>query len=501
MHIRLFLAACLTSAILASTGAAARPITSRAATFDPQVSIWISDDTPSGHPDVTTTIDIATGPIIAGTETLSPPGGSIHAKGDIPDGWTVGWIGGFVTIPGADGVCNQRYTFNDVALVTADADSATFPPFLRALAPGIHAARYTADVAGTPVNILIDEVAVGGVQRLRTTSYVGDPASPLPTCAPFRSRVIMLGHVQVIPPMPPVGTAPPTGSPRVSDFTFTSRPDANGNVITVHKSVTATVQPGLRPRLEPDRLVWDAVPGAVSYSVTGDSTYTTTCALIRRLDIREEDRSFGQPPTAEATSLTLPASPGPDYELARTWADVTARDADGITLARGHVYHERDFASCWYPPGEEPLLHVTPEAGSCIGDVTFAGERFPTGVNVEITMANGPRIAVAPVTADGTFSVAAKLPESACLNASMSPGGKMFFYAYNADEPKGMTSFAGVSYAASLPSGWTPPPIIGPVTGTGSERPCAPWQAALALAFAGLTTLAAGTALRRTFRP
>ena len=249
-----------------------RPAISHAAAFNPQVTVWISDDTPDSHPDITTTIDLPEGAPLLRTETLTPPGGGIHRWGDFPEGTVIGWIGGFSTIPGPDGVCNQRFLFNDIPLVEANPDPATFPAYLRELAPGPHRVRYTADAPGTPVNIIIDEVVVDGVQRLRATSYIGDPAQPATGCAPFRSRIFMSGDLRTTPPPPPVGTAPPTAGPRVYDFKFTSR---DGDV--VQRSVTATVQPGLRLRTDNDRMVWEAVPGVASYWLSGLVEYGTTC--------------------------------------------------------------------------------------------------------------------------------------------------------------------------------------------------------------------------------
>ncbi len=496
---RLFFAACLGAVALASAGAVARPSSSRAAAFEPQVSVWISDDAPGSHPDITTTIDLPGGAPLLRVETLTPPGGGIHRWGDIPEGIIIGWIGGFSTIPGPDGQCNQRFLFNNVPLVEANPDSATFPPFLQQLAPGAHRVRYTADAPGTPVNIIVDEVQMDGAQRLRATTFIGDPAKPVAGCAPFRSRVFMYGDLHSTPPMPPVGTAPLTAGPRSYEFKFTSR---DGDV--VERSGTATVEQGLRPRLEGDRVAWNSVPGLASLGLGGSATYTTTCPLIRRLVIRQESRDIGQKLPADATTAQLPAPPSADYELAQIWAEVSAFDADGVLLARDDVDYTRDFASCWYPPGEEPLLHVAPEAGSCIGNVTFTGERFPTGVNVEITVppygsdVSGPRVAVALVAADGTFSARATLPESACTAASIHPGGRMLFWAYNADEPKGMTTFAGASYDASLPPGWTPPSIMAPVTGTGPEPTGAWWQLAAMLAIAGAVVLGGGVMVRRS---
>ncbi len=266
------------------------------------------------------------------------------------------------------------------------------------------------------------------------------------------------------------------------------------------------MQPGLRVRIEGDRVAWDAVPGVASYWISGPVDYATTCALLRRLVDRQAAGSLAQRLAGDVTSVAVPPPPGPDYEVASVFAFLSAYDTEGVLLAVGNAIHTRDFKTCWYPPGEEPVLHVAPEVGPCTGTVTFTGERFPAGVNVEITMppfgsdVSGPRVAVAPAAADGTFSVTATLPnagwQSACYYASIYPDNKILFYAYNAAEPKGMTAFAGVDYVASIPAGWTPPPVVGPVTGTGPERGRAQWQLATTLAIAGVAAFAAGVVAR-----
>jgi hypothetical protein len=467
-----------------ANGAAAA---SGAVAFSPSVSVAISDDAPGSHPDITTTIEASTGAFLSTVRVLTPAGGGIASDGDIYDNVGVGWITGFTTIPAGDGTCSQRYTF-EVPLEKETADARGFPPFLQQLAPGPHRIRFAADVAGTPVNIIVDDVQVGGEARLQTTTYIGDPAHLAPNCAPYRSRVILDGTAGTFPP---VTTAPPTPGPRVYDFTLTSR---DGQI--VERTVTAAVQPGLRPGLDGDALRWDAVPGVATYKTRGDIFYATDCELTRRLVIRQDSRRFFTQAGGDATSVPLPASPGPEYEVVGSTADVSAYDAEGVLLAREPLRYTRDFASCWYAPGQEPLLSVEPESGGCTGSVTFHGSRFPAGVNVEITMppyggdAPGERVAVAPVAPDGTFSVVAALPARSCYIASFYPEERMVFFTYNADEPKGLTVFAGARYTAAVPPGTRV--TAAPNTGSGPVRRSRgyPWW----LIAAGATCLAAGVA-------
>ena len=473
-----------------ANGAAAAPGTDA---FSPNVSVAISDDAPGSHPDITTTVEAEAGAFLSQVRVLTPGGGGIANDGDINDNVLVGWISGFTTIPGSDDSCSQRYTF-EVPLVKETNDTRTFPAFLQALAPGPHRIRFAADVADTPVNIIVDDVLIEGEPRLQTTTYIGDPAHLAPNCAPYRSRVI---HDGTAGTFPPITTAPPTPGPRVYDFTLTSR---DGQ--TAERIVTAAVQPGLRPALDGDALRWNAVPGAETYKTDGNVTFTTNCALIRRLVIRQADRPVGAKVAAGVTRAPLPPLPGPDYELAQTSIRVSAFDADGVLLARTTLSYTRDFKSCWYAPGTEPLLSAEPPSGPCDGAVTFRGSRFPPQVKVEITMppygSDGPgaRVAVAPVAPDGTFAVTAALPERSCYTASFYPDGRMVFFAYNADEPKGMTILAGAPYAAAVSAGARV--TAGPNAGAGPGRRSRsyPWW----LIAMGAASLAAGVAVSRRKR-
>jgi hypothetical protein len=345
--------------------------------------------------------------------------------------------------------------------------------------------------------VIVDDVMVSGEPRLRTTTYVGDPGHPAPNCAPYRSRLILDGMSSTVP----ITTAPPSAGPRMYEFTLTARPDANGHSETARREVTATVQPGLAPRIDGATLQWDGVLGATSYRTSGPVEYITNCALIRRLVIRQESRQFIVSVSGDVTSVPLPELPGPEFQFALLAVNVTAYDRDAVMLASALLHHTAfDYASCWYPPGEEPVLAVDPAAGSCRGSATFHGSRFPTGVNVEITMAHygtdapGPHVATAPVGDDGTFAVTAPLPANACEIAANFPEHRALFFAYNADEPKGMAIFASAPYTATIPAGAgriTGAPNTG--SGPGSSREAGGWW----LAAAGFALTLAGLGVRR----
>ena len=115
----------LTAITLIAWGTGGRGLEATAADdFSPDVSVVVTDDAPSSHPDTITTIDIPDGePLGWLICTVTPLGGTVASADDLPDGTIVGWISGFTTIPGPDGVCNQRFDF-DADLHTAPIDPA-----------------------------------------------------------------------------------------------------------------------------------------------------------------------------------------------------------------------------------------------------------------------------------------------------------------------------------------------------------------------------------------
>ena len=186
-------------------------------------------------------------------------------------------------------------------------------------------------------------------------------------------------------------------------------------------------------------------------------------------------------------------------ERAQLGAQIDAIDSDGVLLARKSVSWQRGPQSCWYAPGTEPVLSVEPQSGSCRGDVTIRGERFPNDVRVEVMIwpygGDSPvsSVGITDVNADGTFEMKAKLSAKACALAANSPEGSIYLHAYNADEPKGMDTFAGVVYKANdAPHG--PSAIVAPATGEGPIAEGPP----IAL-LAAITTLAGATLLAVPF--
>ncbi len=412
--------------------------------FAPAVAVSITDDTLLSHPDIAVDITIPAGSVLAQTRVLTPAGGGVARSEDVPDGWTVGYISGYTTIPAADGTCSQRFAFEaDVWKTSAAGDG--------------HVIAFASDVAETPVRIVVDEVEIGGQRRLQTTATIGDPGVPIPNCAPFRSRFILLGSVAEPPVF--ITTAPPAAGARDYEITLISRPDAAGEVHTVTRTVTATVAPGLDLRIDGNEARWNTVEGAVDYRLGGTLTFTTSCEQIRRLVIREEWRQVNERGGAGANRAPLPLPPSAEHEAAQIILRASAYDAEGVLLARDDFSWTRPFEECWYPPGTEPILSVEPGEGPCDGPLTFRGERFPQDVTVEITMpvgigdAAGVTVATAPVWTEGTFSVSATLPEGAC-DAAVLLRGRLNFLAYNADEPKTLTVFASASYDAEIPPGY-----------------------------------------------
>ncbi len=466
--------------------------------FSPDVSVVVTDDAPSSHPDMTTTIDIPSGELLGGVRTLTPLGGSVASAEEIPDGTTVGEITGFVTIPGPDGVCNQRFDF-DAGFNTAPVDPSLFPPYLREAAPGPHIIRFVADVAGTPVNMIFDHVQIEGETRLLTSTYIGDPTVPRsPTCAPYRAQVIINGMAGTTP----IITASPIADvPQVHEFTLTSLPDANGHVQEVKRTVALVVQPRLQPRIEGNEIRWNALPDAASYRVVGGVIYDPPCEQVRRLIFREESWRFETTLASSDTSMAFSPPSDLTLERAQVDADVSAYDSDNVLLAHQNVNWARDFRSCWYAPGTEPLLSVEPTSGDCDGEVTLRGSRFPTDVRVEIAVVAygdypGNSVGTSAVASDGTFTMTARLPTSACGLASGLREGAFFLVAYNADQPKGESGFASAKYFAAVPQG-TAPLVAGPATGTGPSVDGVSWAAftAFALAFVGAVGAAGGLVL------
>jgi len=480
--------------------------------FSPEVSVVITDDAPLSHPDTITTIDIPNGEPLGQVRTLTPLGGTVAAAEDIPDGAYVGWISGFSTIPKADGSCGQRFDF-DADLNTAPLDPNLMPSYLRDIAPGPHIIRFEADVAGTPVNMFFDHVQIEGETRLVISTYIGDPtAPPPPPCGPFRTRVTINGMSGTTP----VITAPPTADePQVQELTLTTRPDANGShVQEAERTAVLVVHPPLQMRIEGDEIRWDPLPGAASYSTWGMVSYSTTCEQVRRLIFREERRQFDTELASSETSMAFPPPSDSTLERVVVNVEVFAYDSDNVLLARNSVNWVRDYLTCWYAPGTEPLLSVEPTSGECDGEVTFRGSRFPTDVRVEIAMipygASSPigSAGTSAVASDGTFTLTTRLPARACALALCAPEGTVFLAAYNADQPKWDRPFAGARYFAALAEGSACPEMADPATGA------APWVgapstggapsagdmswpafAAVALAFTGAASVGAGLIL------
>ena len=143
------------------------------------------------------------------------------------------------------------------------------------------------------------------------------------------------------------------------------------------RTVKLVVQPALQPRIEGDGTHWNALPDAASYRVVGDVDYWAPCEDVRRLIFREEHPRFDTSLAPSATSIAFPLPTDPTLEPVSVDAEVFAYDSDNVLLARQEVFWVRDWRTCWYAPGTEPLLSVEPASGACDGEVTLRGSRFP----------------------------------------------------------------------------------------------------------------------------
>ena len=375
----------LTSITFIALVAVGRPTTSVAASsYSADVSVVVTDDTPSGHPDTITTIDIPNGEPLGLVRTVTPLGGTVAAAKDIPDDTFVGWISGFSTIPKPDGSCGQRFDF-DADLTTAPVDPSLMPSWLDDADPGPHIIRFEADVAGTPVNMIFDHVQIKGETRLVISTYIGSPTTPPPPppCGHFRTRTTINGMVG---PTPVITTSPIASEPQVQEFTLTTRPDSSGHLgaEVAERTVKLVVQPALQPRIEGDgaRLERPArrrlLPRGRRRGLLGALRRYPTADLPRGAS------AVRYHPGAIRHEHGVSVAPDPTLEPASVDAEVFAYDSDNVLLARQEVVWVRDRHTCWYAPGTEPLLSVEPASGACDGEVTIRGSRFPNDVRVEI---------------------------------------------------------------------------------------------------------------------
>jgi hypothetical protein len=258
---------------------------------------------PGGHPDLQTTIELASGEPFEHVEAVGPPKSGIATDAEIPDGTVVGRLDAVSTtnaLAGPD--CNVTVPFS-VPLIEASTSPTApdYPAFLKARAPGQHRLRFVADVSPNAANPVI----INYVFDLESTSgsvvsqiFVGDPTNPPPdliTCTPLQSVVTIFGTLE---DGTPVLTSPdPLPAERLPfRYTFTSRPDDDGHrhTRTVEaRSVVARIEgrPSPQPtpgvpvdpiptipapanlRLEPPRptgeaiLRWDPVPGFEIYQL------------------------------------------------------------------------------------------------------------------------------------------------------------------------------------------------------------------------------------------
>ena len=285
-------------------------VTARAHDFPPPaVKVTLSSTTPGGHPDLLTTFDVPTGPGFDQIRVVAPPGSSVASDAEIPDGTIVGRLDAeattnAITLPD----CTSRVVFTvPIRKETADASSSSYPAYLRNLAPGQHRLRLVADVSPSPtipvlINYLVDIDPV--LQSVVTLVFVGDPTHPpqqFVSCTPEKSTntlygvtpagvpLLTLAAQSVSPtatftprsptatntatrtrtntpgtptsvrtasptatstPAPPTATSTSAPNPRLAfEFSFTSRPDANGQRHVQNVETIAAIAPVDHPPL------------------------------------------------------------------------------------------------------------------------------------------------------------------------------------------------------------------------------------------------------------
>ncbi len=252
MRIAMLLLACAAGAVASATSAGAHD-------FDePTIAVAVSVLEPGGHPDLQTTIDLATGTPFDQTMIVGPAGSGIASDADIPDGTVVGRLDAVATTNATTRPeCDTTAPFTvPIIEATTDETSPGYPAYLPELAPGPHRLRFTADVSPSPdipviINYLFDlDDATGSVI---SRVFVGDPDNPpsqLITCTPLRSTNTIFGELL---DATPVLTSPDPlpAAPLPFQFTLTSKADADGERHEQAVEVIATTQvaPTVAPEL------------------------------------------------------------------------------------------------------------------------------------------------------------------------------------------------------------------------------------------------------------
>jgi len=214
----------------------------------PAVSVTVSSAAPGGHPDLQTRIAVTSGDLFDQVQVLGPRGGSIAQDAELPNDLIVGRLDAEATTNALTRpTCDQHVTFTvPIRKAAANPDDPSYPPFLKALAPGKHRLRLIADVSPSPqvpvvLNYLldIDPVSRGVVLRV----FIGDPDHPatqLKTCAPGKSTNTLFG---ITPNNTPLLTAPAVVTDPHFSFTFEfSRPNAAGERLTQKVSVESDIR-------------------------------------------------------------------------------------------------------------------------------------------------------------------------------------------------------------------------------------------------------------------
>jgi hypothetical protein len=195
--------------------------TAPAGTFSPTVSVTDSSTVAGAAGTLTFSMALASGDLLPqGIALYVPAGWGVAPDAAVTDGAQVGGVSGTFYASNLGGPCNTVADYLPALLdATTNTSDASYPAFLKTLAPGTHKARYagTDTIAGlanasVPINILVDQLPAPD-NRNQLIVIVGDPttAPTLTTeimCTPFSFTLTLQGtassaqHVYTNPSTP-----------------------------------------------------------------------------------------------------------------------------------------------------------------------------------------------------------------------------------------------------------------------------------------------------------
>lgn len=195
--------------------------TAPAGTFNPTVSVTDSSTVAGAAGTLAFNVSLSSGDLLPqGIAIFVPAGWGVATDAAVPDGQQVGDVNGTFTASNLGGPCNTVADYIPALYdATTDTTSASYPAFLKTLAPGTHKARYYGidTIAGlanasVPINILVDQLPAPD-NRNQLVVIVGDTttAPALTTeimCTPFTFTLTLQGTAT--PGGQPVFTNPST---------------------------------------------------------------------------------------------------------------------------------------------------------------------------------------------------------------------------------------------------------------------------------------------------